>query len=159
MFHEDAFEAWIVAQLKAASAAEEIAGRPGFRVVDSIGAYQIDEENIEEFVRITPACLVGITDENVVDTVDDQGTIRMEDFTLAVNIVGKGAWKFKTASDQVNALARMTKTTLSGLLYAPSDSATDGTAIIRFQDRTTLRIEDGLLIAVQRYLVRTLDKS
>lgn len=159
MFSEEAAELFVVDRLRAASAIAQGAGQPGFRLVDSIGAYMIDEENVEEFVKIAPAALVGITDESVVEPEDAHAQIRLSDYTLTVNIVGKGAWKFKQNSDSINALSRLVKNALAGAFYAPSDGNTENTAHIRFIDRTTLRIDGGLLIAVQRYAIRTLDTN
>ncbi len=159
MFNEEAAELHIVNTLRGASAVAVGAGQPGFRIVDSIGAYMLDEENIEEFVKISPACLIGITDETVVEDQDARGQVRLTDYTLTVNIVGKGAWKFNQTSDSINALARLVKNTLAGTFFAPSDGNTENTARITFQDRTTLRVDGGLLVAVQRYTIRTLDTN
>jgi hypothetical protein len=159
MFIEETAESFYVTTLQAASAAATSNGQPGFRLVDTIGAYMIDEDNVEEFVKIAPACLISVSDQNVIENQDNLGKFQLSEFLLTVNIVCKGAWKHKVNSDNVNALGRMAKDTLRGLIYGADDGSTDGAALTVFESSNTMRIDGGLLIRIQQYKIRTIDKS
>lgn len=127
-----------------------------FKLVDNVGLYDIDIENIRDVVKITPACLVEYGGESASDlgTTATSSNITARIYVY-VFVVGK--MSHKQTSEDANALARAVKGALRGW-YA----RTDGQSMhLRYRGATPRgRIDGaGMLIKALEFELITQDHS
>ena len=153
MLNVTTFEEWIVDKVKAAAAGLT----PGFRLIDRVARHEITEDNLGDFAKIAPACLVGIIGDEVAEDVDNLGTVQMIDYTLAVNIVTQDKFKKTESSDYSHTLETTVASALRGLLYQTSHGNTEQSSCLRYRGTNTILLEGGLMIRIQRYELTVMD--
>ena len=158
MFTEELLESWMIDRVKEQNAISSI----GFKVVDRIGAYNPDPNDpdaIAQFVRISPACLVGVGADNWQADKDSQGFIQTFHYTVIVDIITRGGWEHRDTSDNANALHRLCKQALRGQAFGPNDGSTAGLNVLRYRGRTPYPLDGGLLLIQQEYQFVVIDEE
>ena len=139
---------------QAAQFASDNPGKAWFKSVQAIGQYDIDFENVADFVKTSPACLVEYGGESVED-LDNAGYQSRSEGRIYVYVVTHGLWTHKGTSDDAFALCRAIKNALRGQVYQGADGVFGD---YRYEAATPkVRNDGGLLMRALQFCFRTID--
>lgn len=126
----------------------------GFKHVDRIGMYDVDLSNpdtLARFIQIQPACLVEYGEDSATP-LDQSHRSSMLEASIYVWIFVQGSWAQKDTSDKSNALGRIVKDALRGIVLDIADAQLQ----LDYKERGVGR-EGDLLLLIQRYTLKGFD--
>ena len=130
-------------------------GKQWFRHVEGVGMYDIDPDNVRDFVRVEPACLVEYGGDSASD-MDNAGKSSQIMADIMIYVIGRGMYSPSDTSDDINALAREVKAALRGYAFNIGDAWAD----LRYRAasaRSRLDENSGLIVKVLRFEFKTID--
>jgi len=156
MFIEETFEQWVIDRI---ATLKSSLGTEHFKRIERIGINEVTPENVEEFVKITPAAMIEISDDTVNQNLDSEGKSQMLKYTMRVHILTAGMWKKSALSDNANKLHRAVKNVMRGSVYGRSDG-NENAASVYYAGRSIAKVPGSpLIIQTQTYTLTTYDTA
>lgn len=134
----------------------------GFKLIDRASTRDLSVENIGEIVKIAPACLVGIFDEEWVSDASAKGEAQILEEELLVYVIAHNVWKHSERRAEANELHRSVKYLLRGLVVTGKTAGVEdpeAKRVLLYRGKTYLLEHKGVIILEQRYAVRLLDSN
>lgn len=153
MMIEENIEVDVVAKIAAMEAQFKTDNKgKWFSVIEASGLYDIDFENISQYVKSTPACLVEFGEDDAEDF-DNSGIQSKIDAVIYVYVIVNGAYKRSKTSEDAMVLSRYVKQALRGQTY-------EGEYLGDYRYRGSTpraRINSTLLIRGIKFSFKTID--
>lgn len=162
MFIEETCEQWLLTVIRTAQDQSEATyseALAGVKALEVIGEREVTIETIGQYAKISPAIVLGILDNTVLNDLTDKGDRQFLSYELRVFLFVRDKFSHESRANNARPILRAIRNAFRGLRYTAADGATEGVARIKYTGQQVIGAINGVALYMMTFAIHSQDTN